>query len=78
MTRAEQESVLQLRITLRNRMATVTREYAEASAQYEAINKLPAMSVSFDAVSNLKETMARSGGYMAALEYALEQIGEKL
>jgi hypothetical protein len=78
MSKAEQEAVLKLKISLRKRKATVVREYVEASARYQEINKLPAMSVSFDSVSNLKETMARLGGYMAALEYSLEQIGEKL
>jgi hypothetical protein len=72
------EAVLATRIAIRKRMAEVRKEYEEAMHEIDIIRKIDAIMVSFDRVSNLRERAARLGGYLAALEFSLEQIVEKL
>ena len=78
MSRKEAEAVLAVKVALRTRMAQVRREYEEATHEIEIIDKIDCSMVSFDRVSNLRERAGRLGGYLAALEFSVNQIGEKL
>ena len=72
------EAVLATKVAIRKRMAEVRKEYTETTHEMELTGKVDSMLVSFDRVSNLRERAARLGGYLAALEFSLEQIGENL
>ena len=58
-------------LTLRKRQAEVRMEYVEAAKQYNELSKFP-----LNETVALQNVMSRLGGYMAALEFALE-VGAK-
>jgi hypothetical protein len=56
------------------RLAEWRKKYAEINARMEELSRLiPAMLVSMDTVCDLREQHARAGGYIAALEFTLEE-----
>jgi hypothetical protein len=62
---------------LKQRLAGFRKEYDGYKAELQAIT-VPAAYVSFDGIASLRERIGRHGGYIAALEFALQQLGEKV
>ena len=60
------------KVAIEAQLAKFRKEYADINEQFASYDKaLPATQISFDVVCNLREQHARTGGYIAALEFAL-------
>ena len=58
---------------IRFRLEKFRKVYAELTLSLESVSSLS--NISFDLISSLRERRSRMGGYIAALEFALEQFG---
>ena len=63
---------------IRTRLAEVNKERAELKAEGERLSKMDALMVSADVISGYWQKVSRASGHCAALEFALEALGEKI
>jgi hypothetical protein len=63
---------------IRAKMVDMNRQRAELKLESEALGKMNPLVVSVDVVTAHRQRVAQIAGYVAALEFALETLGEKI
>jgi hypothetical protein len=61
---------------LRDRLAQTNKERAELKIEGERLSKMDALMISADVISSYWQKVSRASAYCAALEFALETLGE--